>query len=241
MNEHALLAQAQQKLGEIPGRLMFTKVAGSHSHNTNLETSDLDVNAVYQVPTHDLLGIDPIRETLVRDENNVTVHEIGKFCALLLKGNPNILECLFTERMFCRTLEFDQLICERMRFVSEDALSQYVGYLLAQLKRLHQDRKVHTSGGTYNSKFAYHMIRMGLEANRIAKALPPMVWYEGPEHALLMRVRRGEFSREQVTSLAEEQLKGAQQLDPRLRVHGDREWLSAWLTRVRMEGLQWTR
>jgi hypothetical protein len=93
---------------------------------------------------------------------------------------------------------------------------------------------LHTKGGAYNEKWAYHVVRLLGDAKRIAGGAEPVVWKEGGERAELMRIRSGEVTQEQVERLARGLMDAIEALKPwPLAEEGDREWLNAWLLRLR--------
>src|SRR5690606_12561655 len=69
---------------EFPGKLLFAKVWGSRSHNTDKPDSDWDFSGVYVAPTKDFLGLTPPPETTQNKEGqekpDYSFHEVGKFC-----------------------------------------------------------------------------------------------------------------------------------------------------------------
>jgi len=182
----------------IPGHIMFAKVWGSHSHGTAVPESDVDYLGVYIAPNENLLGLDRAPDTLTGEKPDYQCHEVGKFADLLMKGNPGIVEMLFTDRMFISCEAWDLLAKERRRFLCKRAVAQYLGYCQGQLKKLANGTYLGTKGGDYNTKWAYHMIRLANDARRIAVGDEPKVWKEGAELDELMSIRRGEWSKERV-------------------------------------------
>jgi predicted nucleotidyltransferase len=73
--------------------LLFESVAGSIAYGTNLPGSDQDLRGVFVARRGLLHGLDQIEQ--VTDERNDQVYyELGRFMALLLKNNPNVLELI---------------------------------------------------------------------------------------------------------------------------------------------------
>jgi uncharacterized protein len=190
-------------VARLPGRLLFAKVWGSYSHNTNLPESDVDYLAVYACGVRKMLSLHPPAETVSGNKPDFQAHEAGKFAALLFKGNPGVVECLFTERDFVDSPEWRALRELRDIFLNQTTLKQYLGYCRGQLQRMQSGKSLHTTGGAFNTKWAYHMIRLALDAERIAHGMPPVVWKEGEERALLMDIRRGVYNPEQLASMYE--------------------------------------
>lgn len=223
---------------KLPGPVIYAKVWGSRSHNTHKPDSDTDYLAVYSSHPDDLLGIDDPKETVDREKPDVQAHEAKKFCKLLLKGNPGILEMLWTEKMEYVSAPWLALKKHRDRFLSCEAVKQYLGYAEGQLKKLaHHGGKggLHTKGGDYNEKWAYHIVRLLTDARRIAKGEGPLVWKdEGVERALLMDIRANKFSREAVESLARSLMIQIEECKPwPLPEVGDKDFLNRWLLAVR--------
>jgi len=77
---------------------------------------------------------------------------------------------------------------------------------------------------------AYHMIRLMFDCDRIAKGGVPKVWKEDTERDLLMSVRAGEKSVEEVVGIVKDQIAGVEALKPwPLPPEGDAELLTAWM------------
>jgi hypothetical protein len=223
---------------DLPGFMIFAKVAGSHSHNTNIDTSDLDGLGIYVAPTEGVLGYKNVEETWCNCSNDFTAHEVGKFCSLLIKGNPNIIEMLYTDRM-CYTTQWWMYLREhRDSFLSRNVIGQYLGYLNAQIRKLEKGTSVHTTGGRYNKKFAYHLLRLGMEAKQIADGIGPTVWYEGEDRKFLLDVREEKYSQAQVEQMAKKMVREIEDKKPwNLPDIGDEKYLTKWLIDVRMNDM----
>jgi hypothetical protein len=218
----------------LPGRLLFSKLGGSHSHNTALATSDQDFICVYAAPTEKVLSLRPPRESVTRKKPDVEAHEVAKFCRLLLKGNPGVIECLFTDRFCLTTGEWRTLQDERQRFLSQRVIKQYLGYGQGQLRRFDAGTRLHTKGGTAGEKWCYHMIRVLQDARRIARGGEPVVFKGGEERALLMRIRSGEMRPHACVNLAQSLIAEVEAAKPwPWPEEGDEEWLNGWLLGIR--------
>lgn len=229
---------------KLPGRTIFAKVWGSHSHNTALPESDLDFLAVYIVPTWDLLGLDSYPETVDQNMENYTgpdfqAHEISKFCRLLMKGNPGIIEMLFTEK-FCTQKyapgSWGTLRSFRRDFLTQVTVDQYLGYAEGQLKRLQKGAKLGTTGGTYNTKWAYHMLRLLGDAKKIVQGKPPSVLKDGDELDMLMKVRRGEYTESDINTMARWRMAQIEDEKPwGIPAEMPKAKLNDWLIEMRQE------
>ena len=210
---------------------------GSHSHDTNIPGSDYDYLGVYVAPTRVMLSLDPAPDTIQKKDPDMQIHEAAKFARLLMKGNPGIIECLFTEKMQYCTNAWNKLRLYRDQFLTKRCVKQYLGYCQGQLHKLvHAGGKsgLHTSGGKYNTKWAYHLIRLAHDAERIAKGEFPTVWKEGEERELLMSIRRGEFSKEKIEQMGTAMIRKVDGMKPwDLPEEPDKRLLNDWLWDVR--------
>jgi uncharacterized protein len=236
---------------KFPGRVIFAKIWGSRSHNTQKPDSDIDYSGVYVANTKDMLGLFQPPDVVNADNEDGKVdkntlpdfqfYEVYRFCELLLKGNPAIIEQLWTEKLYHTSVEWQRLRKIRNKFLFANVVHQYLGYMNGQLRRLiaHSGQKgLHTHGGAYNEKFCYHILRLAEDAKRIAKGLEPIVWKEGPERDFLMKVRNGEFSWEDCKSYIDEAIASVEAEKPfNLPEEGDKQALSDWLVQVRLENM----
>ena len=219
------------------GKILFSKIWGSHSHQTNVPESDVDYLAVYAAQTEDLLGMDPPADTLTGEKPDYQVHEVKKFCDLLMKGNPGIIEMLFTNRLMVGGAAWDLLRAERKRFLTTVVVKQYLGWAEGQLHKLALKGGkggLHSKGGVYQEKWAYHLVRILLDAKRIATGDGPLVWKEGEERDLLMRIRHGELGQSAVEQMSRSMVSEIDALKPwPLPEQGDKVWLNNWLLGIR--------
>jgi len=225
---------------KLPGKIIFGKLWGSRSHNTELPTSDEDFLAVYVSSNKELLGMFPPPDTVDNPTDvkpDYQAHEVGKFCQLLLKGNPSIVEMLFTDRMCFDTPDWLTLKAYRKKFLSQVAVRQYLGYAEGQLKKLAHhtgNAGLHTKGGKYSEKWAYHMVRLLWDAKRIAQGGEPVVWKEGLERDHLMQIRMDLLTQEAVERLAKSEIAAIDAMRPwKIPEEADKRLLNDWLLCVR--------
>ena len=224
-----------------PGHVVFAKVWGSRSHNLQLPTSDWDFAGVYATPLRKLVGLRPPPETWENKvEPHTVFHEIGKFAKLLLIGNPGILEMLFTDHLCVETPEWQILKAERRRFLTATAVGQYLGYANGQMKRLekHEGQAgLHTKGGEYSEKWAYHITRLIHDALNIAQGGEPAIWIESGSqlHDTIMQIRRNEWTWQQVRDYISNLMERIAAMKPfNLPETGDENVLNDWLLKVRV-------
>jgi len=177
--------------------------AGSKAYGIDVEGSDDDYVGVFVPRLRDFVSIHGIeRETYAENGPDFTIHEIGKFCHLALKGNPAILEALWNPDV----LECDawgrELLALRGRVLHRGSLEVYVAYAEAQMKKMVAGKGLHSKGGTYNGKYGAHLVRLlhagiGLAASReVMVRVPPEL------KGTLLSIRNGERSMGEVLEIA---------------------------------------
>lgn len=118
--------------------IIYTTIAGSRLYGYNKPDSDYDYRGVFLAPKAQLLGLESLQETHESIVGNVDVvnYELRKFAKLALKGNPNILEILFSEQHVLQTVYWEKLRAERHAFLSKQLRAPYSGFLLSEIKKL---------------------------------------------------------------------------------------------------------
>ncbi len=238
----------------IPGTIIFRALGGSHSYGVAHENSDFDLKFVYVQPNHSFFGLNPpSKDTydgkieLDGNEYDFVAYEVGKFARLLLKGNPNIVEFLYFPKDLYEAGfpggEWDRLVKNRKRFLSQQTVGQYTGYAGGQMKRLQnalngekQGVSLHTTGGEYNTKWAYHMVRLMWEVGLIVSGGEPQVRWDGPMRDTLIEVRQGEWTPEDILKHTRAKLDKIDAVDLSvLPERGDEVYLDAWVRETRMK------
>lgn len=216
--------------------LLQSKIWGSHSHGTELPESDVDYLGVYVASNRSMLGMKKPADTITGEKPDFQVHEVGKFCDLLMKGNPGIIEMLFTDKMCWEHEKWAQLKENRKRFLSQRTVKQYLGYAQAQIKRLEAGQSVHSKGGKVGEKWSYHMYRVARDAKHIAAGGGPVVWKEGAELETLMAIRRGQITPLEVVRMTKELIASVDAMSTwktAMPEEGDEVFLENWLLWVR--------
>jgi uncharacterized protein len=224
------------KLKHFPQKIIFAKLWGSRSHNTELPTSDWDFSGVYLTKTRDILSFRQQSDTLDGNDPDYQLHEAGKFCTLLLKGNPAIIEMLFTEKMCFESPEWLRLKSLRKKFLSKQVVEQYIGYATGQLRKLQNGIGLHTRGGKYSEKWAYHLVRLLQDALRIVRGGYPIVWKDNSDRDFLMRIRNEKFTWKEIEVIANNLLAELEVQKPwMLPDQGDADLLEEWLVTTRLK------
>jgi len=137
---------------------------------------------------------------------DVTVFSIIKFFQLCMDNNPNIIDALFVpDRCVIFETELARLVRENRKiFLHKGSFHRFKGYAYSQLAKLDhtrmhmpksQSRRESIQKHGYDTKFAYHLVRLLLEVEQILT--------EGDlqldRHATQLRgIREGQWSLQQV-------------------------------------------
>lgn len=123
--------------------LIYQTLAGSRLYGYHNENSDYDYRGVFLAPKQELLGLIGGTDTQVyTKEKDVVNYELRRFCHLALKGNPNILEILFScMQTECKLHYWQPFYENRHAFLSQQIRNPYKGFLLSEIKKLEKDYK----------------------------------------------------------------------------------------------------
>ncbi|MCH9651894.1 MAG: nucleotidyltransferase domain-containing protein [Deltaproteobacteria bacterium] len=152
---------------DVAAHTIFVTLAGSQAHGTARAGSDVDLRGVCIAPLKVRLSLfekfeqseaplegelwTTVRERLLRHptasaalETKVesVVFDLGKFVGLLAVANPNFLEILFADERdwVFETPWWRRLHEQRHRFLTQKVQQTFLGYALAQLKRIKTHR-----------------------------------------------------------------------------------------------------
>ena len=117
--------------------LILRVLGGSHAHGLETPQSDTDTRGVCIPPRRFLLGLSSF-EQHVSDDSDHVVWALRKFVSLACKGNPNIIEVLYTDP--CHQLHLDPLgealLARRGLFLTRQVGASFMRYAEQQLGRI---------------------------------------------------------------------------------------------------------
>lgn len=194
---------------------------GSHAHGTFIPpedprgTDDIDVFGVAVRNPDYYLGLDGYhpekRGTFATpgETLDIETHEIRKFCYLLVKGNPNVHQHLWLrpEHYFIITRAGRMLLDNRKAFMSKALFRSFAGYAHAQFSRMEKFEKRGYMGAKreaivkelgYDCKNAAHCLRLLYGAIYLAQHDELQVFLKEPAKSIVMGVKRGSWSLEEV-------------------------------------------
>lgn len=120
------------------GELLYEYIRGSQAYGTALPTSDVDMGGVYICRPDTLYGLrGRYQEQIADDKNDVVWYELGRYVALLLESNPNMLESLYIPDR-CVVYEhpiIKELKTNRDMFLTQECFKSFIGYATTQIQK----------------------------------------------------------------------------------------------------------
>lgn len=117
-----------------PGRILLCGVTGSHYYGFPAPDSDLDLKGIHVAPLRDILSLEPPKAA-VNIEGleggllcDYTSNEVEQAMRLLLKGNGNMLERIFSPIQVFETDELFQLRTLSAAYLSRRVFHHYKGF-----------------------------------------------------------------------------------------------------------------
>lgn len=124
--------------------ILLQGIVGSHAYGLAHENSDIDRLAINRIKSDAFLSMHGVHDRDLTSTSHsangddITIHEVGKFCRLALQCNPTLLELLWLPEhlLEINTDEGAELIALREGFLCANRVrSSYLGYARQQLER----------------------------------------------------------------------------------------------------------
>lgn len=147
-------------------RVIYRCVVGSRAFGLDTDESDTDRRGIYLPPADLHWSLYGVPEQLENDESEECYWELQKFLIMALKGNPNILECLYTPLVEHVTPLAEELLAMRDAFLSRLVYQTYNGYVMSQFKRMQADLR---NQGKVKPKHVMHLIRLLLSGIHVLR------------------------------------------------------------------------
>src|SRR5215469_3970072 len=172
---------------------------------------------------------------------DVVIYSARKWARLAVAGNPTVLLVLFVpdEEVVFRNEAGAELTGNAHRFVSRLAAGRFLGYLKAQkaamtgLTGAHTNRPELVALHGYDTKYAMHALRLGLQGIELLSTGRITLPVPEPHRAYLRSIRRGERPLAEVLDAvtdAEQELARLRD-SPAVADQPDRGWVDGWLHR----------
>src|SRR5271157_432337 len=146
MNEELANKIYQHGFPRDRAKLIHAFVGGSALHGVKVEgTDDTDIYGIFvEIPEY-LLGLDrnehfvtstsPDSERNTPSDVDITCYSLRKWAGLAAKGNPTVIQFLFTPAGIS-DVEWIAILANRDLFLAKSHKHQYAGYADAQLRRM---------------------------------------------------------------------------------------------------------
>jgi predicted nucleotidyltransferase len=169
--------------------IIYRCVVGSRAYGLETEASDTDKRGVYLAPAELQWSLHGAPEQFEDNAAQRCFWELQKFLIMALKGNPNILECLYSPLVEKVTPLGQELLDLRDKFLSQMIFQTFNGYALSQFKKIEQDLRNH---GEVRWKHAMHLLRLLLTgAATLREGRVPMQVEAHRDR--LLAIKRGEL------------------------------------------------
>lgn len=202
------------------GNVVLMGEVGSTAHGTGLAGfEDVDMMGVFVEPLRNVVGRSLVDHYIQRDQPegvksqpgdlDLTLYSLRKFIGLAATGNPSVVLLLWLPEYTVRAELGDRLIELRDGFITKTAGERYLGYLRAQTSKLLGQRSPAVSrpdlvaAHGYDTKFAMHALRLGLQGIELLTEHHLSVPCASPNRELLVAVRKGEIAFDEVMRLIE--------------------------------------
>lgn len=169
----------------LPGPVVFCALSGAHMYGFPSRDSDLDLKGAYLAPTHSLLGLAPEpaafdhTDWLDGVECDLTTLEIAKSLRLLLRGNGNTLEQIFSPFQVVETAYLEALRALAKLSLSRRFSSHYRGFLRGLRRDFDEQPRPEVKTLLYGYRVAGTGIHLLLE-----KSVETNLSVLGPRHDL---------------------------------------------------------
>lgn len=170
---------------------------------------------------------------------DVIVYSARKWARLALAGNPTVLLVLFVpeQEVVFRNRVGAELVDNAHRFVSRLAADRFLGYLQSQKAAMtgevgaHTNRPELVAAHGYDTKFAMHALRLGLQGVELLTTGRITLPVTEPDLSYLRSIRRGEVGLNEVIEAVATAETNLMQLrdSSSLPDQPDRRWVDKWL------------
>ena len=213
MNKHS-----RREFAEIAERFTILQcLVGSGVHGTAVEgQDDRDEMGICVEPPEYVIGLWKFEQYIFRTQPegarsgagdlDVVVYSLRKWMRLALDGNPTVLLPLFVgpeDLVICTDLG-DELRSRAGMFVSRQAGHRFLGYLRSQRDALmglragtHTQRPELKALYGFDTKFAMHMVRLGVEGEELLETGRISLPVREPWQAWLRELRQGKRTKQE--------------------------------------------
>jgi predicted nucleotidyltransferase len=201
---------------QVKSRTILLYEYGSRLYGTDTEESDHDLMGIMVEPKEYVLGLEQFdqyqtvksaRSTV--DDVDETIYSLRKWATLAAKGNPTVQMALFASSYEVSTSLGALIVSSKDVFLSKEAGKRYLGYMSGQRKAMTGERNKRTNRPElvnkygYDTKFAYHMLRLGLQGVELMDTGAIELPMKPKNIEYLLAVRSGDVSLDEVFASAD--------------------------------------
>jgi hypothetical protein len=224
---------------------------GSGLHGVTTGDDDRDEMGVCIEPPDYVIGNRKFEQYIYRTQPegvrsgkgdlDLVIYSLRKWSRLAAQGNPTVLLLLFVpDREIVYVNEHGRdLMANAEMFLSRQVAQRFAGYLVSQRDQMlglkskkHTNRPELVNVYGFDTKFAYHMVRLGIQGvellttGRITLPMPE------PDRTWLRELRRGEHTKEEALDRAASLLDELERLavSADLPPNPDHAAIDQWLT-----------
>ena len=134
-------------------KILYRVESGSHLYGTSTPESDLDYSSVFMPTSYDLFSLQKCeyindstksstdgRRNTAEDIDNQN-YSLQRYVHLILHGNPNLLEILFSKNPIVEDPVFTILKDNFHRFIARNIYHSFTGFAVSQKKKLEYKAK----------------------------------------------------------------------------------------------------
>jgi len=183
-------------------RVVYAVRAGSVLYGTNNKGSDEDIRGIIIPPSEYFFGLSKFEQYIKNNEiEDWCLFDIRKFFHLAIKGNPNILELLWSEEPQCGY--GNRIRNLRDEFVTKKIIPPHIGMATAHLKKAQR--------GNINWKDLSHTVRVLEQCVELLSF--KKITFPRQNRDQLKNIRLGQFSLDYIKGKAQELLQEIRRLE----------------------------
>lgn len=149
--------------------IVLEGIVGSQAYGLANEDSDTDLLGVFVAPTKDFWNLNKPKESIVKNNPDVTYHEVEKYIKLATKCNPTITELLWLDE-YIKVSPIGQLLIDnRQYFLSNTVRKAYGGYALSQIQNISRRQNVDAEKPYHKPKHIRHTFRLLIQGTQLLK------------------------------------------------------------------------
>lgn len=203
--------------------LILLSQVGSGLHGVTVDNQDdRDEMGICIAPPECVIGLERFDQYQYRTQPDgarsgpgdldLVIYDLRKWARLAAQGNPTVLLLLFApHEQIVHINEWGRSVqSDRDLFITKDCGRRFVGYLDAQWdqmlgrrsRRTNRPELIETYG--FDTKFAYHAIRLGLQGVELLTTGGVTLPIPEPDRTWLRGLRIGEYSKEEAVERIED-------------------------------------